>query len=142
MSPDPRDLGLCLPRGIRAIGGENWKKPSVSRGSNPAADFGIAFAELTGNRLPSTLAAGLNQVAQCYILPVCPHWGVRQLHQLSRQLLVVFFSAQNDRWRWAGLDELAVDAPEPTLQTDPVTGATTELTRYRRRSARNPARPG
>lgn len=56
--------------------------------------FGMAFAELTGNRLPSTLAAGLNQVASVTFCPSA-HIGAFVSYISYPPDLVVFFSAQN-----------------------------------------------
>jgi len=86
--------------------------------------FGLAFAELTGNRLPSTLAAGLNQVADVTFCPSA-HVGAFVSYIIYPPMLVVFFSAQNVL-AMGRSDELAPD-PGATLLTDPATGATTEL---------------
>ena len=86
--------------------------------------FGLAFAELTGNRLPSTLAAGLNQVAHVTFCPSA-HVGAFVSYIIYPPMLVVFFSAQNVL-AMGRSDELA-PAPGATLLTDPATGATTEL---------------
>jgi DNA-binding transcriptional ArsR family regulator len=56
--------------------------------------FGMAFAELTGNRLPSTLAAGLNQVASVTFCPSA-HIGAFVSYISYPPDLVVFFSAQH-----------------------------------------------
>ncbi|HYJ12509.1 MAG TPA: metalloregulator ArsR/SmtB family transcription factor [Thermomicrobiales bacterium] len=56
--------------------------------------FGMAFAELTGNRLPSTLAAGLNQVANVTFCPSA-HIGAFVSYISYPPDLVVFFSAQH-----------------------------------------------
>jgi len=56
--------------------------------------FGLAFAELTGNRLPSTLAAGLNQVASVTFCPSA-HIGAFVSYISYPPDLVIFFSAQN-----------------------------------------------
>ncbi len=56
--------------------------------------FGLAFAELTGNRLPSTLAAGLNQVASVTFCPSA-HIGAFVSFISYPPDLVIFFSAQN-----------------------------------------------
>lgn len=67
---------------------ERIAKIEASRG------FGMAFAELTGNRLPSTLAAGLNQVASVTFCPSA-HIGAFVSYISYAPDLVVFFSAQN-----------------------------------------------
>jgi DNA-binding transcriptional ArsR family regulator len=55
--------------------------------------FGLAFAELTGNRLPATLAAGLNAVAQVTFCPSA-HLGEFVSYITYPPDLVVFFPAQ------------------------------------------------
>jgi DNA-binding transcriptional ArsR family regulator len=55
--------------------------------------FGMAFAELTGNRLPATLAAGLNSVANVTFCPSA-HLGDFVSYITYPPDLVVFFSAQ------------------------------------------------
>jgi len=74
--------------------------------------FGMAFAELTGNRLPSTLAAGLNQVAGVTFCPSA-HIGAFVSYISYPPDLVVFFSAQNVISASTGLD-----APE--VEREPV----------------------
>lgn len=59
-----------------------------------ARGFGMAFAALTGNRLPSTLAAGLNQVARVTFCPSA-HIGAFVSYVSYPPDLVVFFSAQH-----------------------------------------------
>lgn len=59
-----------------------------------ARGFGLAFAELTGNRLPSTLAASLNQVASVTFCPSA-HIGAFVSFISYPPDLVIFFSAQN-----------------------------------------------
>ncbi len=59
-----------------------------------ARGFGMAFAALTGNRLPSTLAAGLNQVAHITFCPSA-HIGAFVSYVSYPPDLVVFFSAQH-----------------------------------------------
>ncbi len=56
--------------------------------------FGMAFAELTGNRLPSTLAAGLNQVASVTFCPSA-HIGAFVSYISYPPDLIVFFSSAN-----------------------------------------------
>lgn len=65
----------------------------VARGE-AARGFGMAFAALTGNRLPSTLAAGLNQVARVTFCPSA-HIGAFVSYVNYPPDLVVFFSAQH-----------------------------------------------
>lgn len=55
--------------------------------------FGLAFAELTGNRLPATLAAGLNTVANVTFCPSA-HLGDFISYITYPPDLVVFFPAQ------------------------------------------------
>jgi DNA-binding transcriptional ArsR family regulator len=55
--------------------------------------FGMAFAELTGNRLPATLAAGLNTVANVTFCPSA-HLGEFVSYITYPPDLVVFFPAQ------------------------------------------------
>ncbi len=86
--------------------------------------FGMAFAELTGNRLPSTLAAGLNQVASVTFCPSA-HIGAFVSYIIYPPTLVVFFSAQNVLALRAG-EELPPD-PAETHRTDPRTGISTEV---------------
>lgn len=62
--------------------------------SEASRGFGLAFAELTGNRLPSTLAAGLNQVASVTFCPSA-HIGAFVSFVSYPPDLVIFFSAQN-----------------------------------------------
>jgi DNA-binding transcriptional ArsR family regulator len=56
--------------------------------------FGMAFADLTGNRLPATLAAGLNNVASVTFCPSA-HLGEFVSYITYPPDLVVFFSAQH-----------------------------------------------
>lgn len=83
--------------------------------------FGMAFAELTGNRLPSTLAAGLNQVASVTFCPSA-HIGAFVSYINYPPDLVVFFSAQNVVAAGAGLAAPEVEL-EP-IRSDPDTGIT------------------
>lgn len=82
--------------------------------------FGMAFAELTGNRLPSTLAAGLNQVASVTFCPSA-HIGAFVSFVSYPPDLVVFFSAQNVVAAGAGLEPASADLE--LLRSDPETGA-------------------
>jgi DNA-binding transcriptional ArsR family regulator len=54
--------------------------------------FGMAFAELTGNRLPATLVAGLNDVESVTFCPTL-HLGSFVSYVLFPPTLVVFFGA-------------------------------------------------
>ncbi len=56
--------------------------------------FGMAFADLTGNRLPSTLTAALNNVARVTFCPSV-HLGSFVSYISYPPDLIVFFSAQN-----------------------------------------------
>ena len=82
--------------------------------------FGLAFAELTGNRLPSTLAANLNQVAQVTFCPSA-HIGAFVSFVSYPPELVIFFSAQH---------VIGADGPvsEPAVAFEPVDNSH-ELTR-------------
>lgn len=75
-----------------------------------AGGFGPAFSELTGNRLPSTLAAGLNEVESVTFVPVM-HLGSFVSYIAYPPDLVVFFGAPQflDRYRRG-----AVELPEPS----------------------------
>lgn len=59
-----------------------------------ARGFGLAFADLTGNRLPATLAAGLNTVAQVTFCPSA-HLGEFVSYITYPPELVIFFPAQH-----------------------------------------------
>jgi DNA-binding transcriptional ArsR family regulator len=59
-----------------------------------ARGFGLAFADLTGNRLPATLAAGLNTVAQVTFCPSA-HLGEFVSYITYPPDLVIFFPAQH-----------------------------------------------
>src|SRR5699024_526273 len=56
--------------------------------------FGLAFADLTGNRLPATLAAGLSTVAHVTFCPSA-HLGEFVSYVTYPPHLVVFFAAQH-----------------------------------------------
>jgi DNA-binding transcriptional ArsR family regulator len=89
--------------------------------------FGLAFAELTGNRLPSTLAAGLNQVASVTFCPSA-HIGAFVSFISYPPDLVIFFSAQHvigtDSAEYeADVDLEPVDnSRELTRESDALTG--------------------
>ena len=59
-----------------------------------ARGFGLAFADLTGNRLPATLAAGLNTVAHVTFCPSA-HLGEFVSYITYPPELVIFFPAQH-----------------------------------------------
>lgn len=61
--------------------------------------FGMAFADLTGNRLPATLVSGLNDVE---LVAFCPayHLGSFVSYVLYPPALVVFFGAPELIERW------------------------------------------
>jgi len=86
--------------------------------------FGMAFAELTGNRLPSTLAAGLNQVASVTFCPSA-HIGAFVSYVSYPPDLVVFFSAQNVLAADGVAGPVALE-PE-TFQPDPESEVTVEI---------------
>lgn len=67
---------------------ERVARSAASRG------FGLAFADLTGNRLPATLAAGLNTVSHVTFCPSA-HLGEFVSYITYPPDLVVFFSAQH-----------------------------------------------
>jgi DNA-binding transcriptional ArsR family regulator len=86
--------------------------------------FGMAFAELTGNRLPSTLAAGLNQVASVTFCPSA-HIGAFVSYVSYPPDLVIFFSAQNVLA--GGIEAVNAAGAESTFEPDPDTGVPIEL---------------
>jgi ArsR family transcriptional regulator len=86
---------------------ERIAKVEASRG------FGMAFAELTGNRLPSTLAAGLNQVASVTFCPSA-HIGAFVSFISYPPDLVVFFSAQNVVNMASIMEPETVGSPTPS----------------------------
>ena len=59
-----------------------------------ARGFGLAFADLTGNRLPATLAAGLNTVSHVTFCPSA-HLGEFVSYITYSPELVIFFPAQH-----------------------------------------------
>lgn len=132
---DPEQLKSRTMRLIRGIWDSVYKEEyELRRGELEEAEriarveasrgFGMAFAELTGNRLPSTLAAGLNQVASVTFCPSA-HIGAFVSYVSYPPDLVVFFSAQNVLALGAG-----IPAPEPELEpirSDPDTGAPIDI---------------
>lgn len=70
--------------------------------------FGLAFAELTGNRLPATLAAGLNAVSHVTFCPSA-HLGEFISYISYPPDLVIFFSAQHVTGTVADPDLSALD---------------------------------
>ncbi|HLU35857.1 MAG TPA: metalloregulator ArsR/SmtB family transcription factor [Thermomicrobiales bacterium] len=74
--------------------------------------FGLAFAELTGNRLPATLAAGLNNVANVTFCPSA-HLGDFVSYITYSPDLVVFFPAQRVIGEAAGLNGHATSESVP-----------------------------
>ena len=70
------------------IEAERAARPVSNRG------FGMAFADLTGNRLPATLTAALNQVARVTFLPSA-HIGAFVSYISYPPDLIVFFSTRN-----------------------------------------------
>lgn len=94
--------------------------PVVSRG------FGMAFAELTGNRLPSTLAAWLNSVTHVTFCPSA-HLGDFVSYITYPPELVVFFplKAVQDV-QLPPVAELTAslngDTPTPKVTANPLTG--------------------
>lgn len=81
--------------------------------------FGMAFADLTGNRLPATLLSGLNDV-EC--VTFCPsyHLGSFVSYVLYPPDLVVFFGAPElvERLRPRGFVESRPAAPNGSLDPD------------------------
>lgn len=65
----------------------------IARGA-ASKGFGMAFAELTGNRLPATLAAGLNAASSVTFIP-SGHLGDFVSYISYPPELVIFFSAQH-----------------------------------------------
>ncbi|MGC4190621.1 MAG: metalloregulator ArsR/SmtB family transcription factor [Thermomicrobiales bacterium] len=74
--------------GERLLEAERAARPAAARG------FGMAFAELTGNRLPATLTAALGNVASVTFCPSA-HIGAFVSYISYPPDLVVFFSASN-----------------------------------------------
>lgn len=100
---DPESLKTRTMRLIRGIWESVYREEyELRRGELEEAEriarmeasrgFGMAFAELTGNRLPSTLAAGLNQVASVTFCP-SPHIGAFVSYINYPPDLIVFFSS-------------------------------------------------
>lgn len=85
--------------------------------------FGLAFAELTGNRLPATLAAGLNNVANVTFCPSA-HLGDFVSYITYSPDLVVFFPAQRVIGEAAGLNGHATyeSAPGDDRTVEPLAG--------------------
>lgn len=85
--------------------------------------FGLAFAELTGNRLPATLAAGLNTVANVTFCPSA-HLGEFVSYITYPPDLVVFFSAQHVKGEASVFPaaEAAEDIASSDQEIDPLGG--------------------
>ena len=89
--------------------------------------FGLAFADLTGNRLPATLAAGLNTVSHVTFCPSA-HLGEFVSYITYPPELVVFFSAQHVTGAVVDHDLSALDIDNGQEErylgndTDPLTG--------------------
>ena len=66
----------------------------VAARSSASKGFGMAFAELTGNRLPATLAAALNVASSVTFIP-SGHLGDFVSYISYPPELVIFFSAQH-----------------------------------------------
>jgi DNA-binding transcriptional ArsR family regulator len=91
--------------------------------------FGMAFAELTGNRLPATLAAGLNNVARVTFCPSA-HLGAFVSYISYSPDLVVFFGTQN--LQHVTTESIAYESESPveaasedtyrSREADPLTG--------------------
>lgn len=94
----------------------------VSR-SAASRGFGLAFAELTGNRLPATLAAGLNNVANVTFCPSA-HLGDFVSYITYSPDLVVFFPAQRVIGEAAGLNGHATyeSVPSDERAVEPLAG--------------------
>lgn len=73
--------------------------------------FGLAFADLTGNRLPATLAAGLNTVAHVTFCPSA-HLGEFVSYITYPPHLVIFFAAQHVTGAVVEHDLIADDVDE------------------------------
>jgi DNA-binding transcriptional ArsR family regulator len=73
---------------------ESLREAERAARSAASKGFGLAFAELTGNRLPATLAAGLNTVASVTFCPSA-HLGDFVSYITYPPDLVVFFAAQH-----------------------------------------------
>lgn len=89
--------------------------------------FGLAFADLTGNRLPATLAAGLNTVAHVTFCPSA-HLGQFVSYITYPPHLVVFFPAQHVTGAVVEHDLIAGDVDQDEgerylgTDVDPLTG--------------------
>lgn len=70
------------------IEAEKAARPIANRG------FGLAFADLTGNRLPATLAAGLNTVANVTFCPSA-HLGEFVSYITYPPELIIFYSVEH-----------------------------------------------
>lgn len=79
--------------------------------------FGMAFVELTGNRLPAPLAAGLAHVAQAVFCPSA-HLGSFVSYISYPPHLIVFFAAQSVVGTQDAIDH--VTAPFDTDDEEPV----------------------
>lgn len=77
-----------LAREAELIEAEKAARPVANRG------FGLAFADLTGNRLPATLAAGLNTVAKVTFCPSA-HLGEFVSYITYPPDLVIFYSIEH-----------------------------------------------
>ncbi|HWV24574.1 MAG TPA: metalloregulator ArsR/SmtB family transcription factor [Thermomicrobiales bacterium] len=89
--------------------------------------FSLAFADLTGNRLPATLVAGLNTVAHVTFCPSA-HLGEFVSYVTYPPHLVVFFAAQHVTGAVVEHDLIAEDVDEDQedrylgMDVDPLAG--------------------
>lgn len=90
------------------------RNAEVEARSAASKGFGMAFAELTGNRLPATLAAALNAASSVTFIP-SGHLGDFVSYISYPPELVIFFSAQHmtgDTIRHAQGDEVGEILPD------------------------------
>ncbi|MCO5217495.1 MAG: metalloregulator ArsR/SmtB family transcription factor [Thermomicrobiales bacterium] len=73
---------------------ETLREAETAARSSASKGFGMAFAELTGNRLPATLTAALNMASSVTFIP-SGHLGDFVSYISYPPELVIFFSAQH-----------------------------------------------
>lgn len=101
---------------------ESLREAERAARSAASKGFGLAFAELTGNRLPATLAAGLNTVASVTFCPSA-HLGDFVSYITYPPDLVVFFAAQHVSGENHVVDADLVEAtPGDDHDVEPLTG--------------------
>ncbi len=98
---------------------EILRDAEIAARSAASKGFGMAFAELTGNRLPATLAAALNVASSVTFIP-SGHLGDFVSYISYPPELVIFFSAQHmtgDTIRHAQGDEVGEILPDEFVAT-------------------------